>query len=87
VVDTEQLIRVEQLGKTYGKSLFKKGFRALDGISLEVGRGRVCGLLGPSGAGKTSLIQFLQGRARPTVGSAFRVGEPVGIRRRWRRSG
>jgi ABC-2 type transport system ATP-binding protein len=85
VTDSETLIRVENLGKTYGKKLLSKGFRALDGVSIEVGRGRVFGLLGPNGAGKTTLIKILLGLARPTDGKAFLFDEPVGrphVRRR-----
>jgi len=78
VAETAPLIRVEGLGKTYGRKLLSKGFRALEGVSLEVGRGRAFGLLGPNGAGKTTLIKILLGLARPTDGRAFLFGEPVG---------
>jgi ABC-2 type transport system ATP-binding protein len=87
VVDSETLIRVEGLGKTYGKKLLSKGFRALDGVSLEVGRGRVFGLLGPNGAGKTTLLKILLGLARPTDGRAFLFGEPIGRHAMRRRIG
>jgi ABC-2 type transport system ATP-binding protein len=84
-VTESHLIRVDTLGKTFGKTLFKKGFRALDGVSIEVGSGRVFGLLGPNGAGKTTLIKILLGLARPTDGRAWLFGQPVGtpvLRRR-----
>src|SRR5688572_23061096 len=69
---------VRNLGKNYGKGLFREGFRALDGVTLEVGRGQVFGLLGPNGAGKTTLVKILLGLARKTDGEAYLFGEPVG---------
>lgn len=42
---------------------------ALDTISLEIGIGRVTGLVGPDGAGKTTLIRLILGLLRPDQGS------------------
>ena len=75
---SETSIRVEGLSKTYSRSLFRKGFRALDGVTLEVGRGSVFGLLGPNGAGKTTLIKILLGLVRGFEGRASLLGEPAG---------
>jgi ABC-type multidrug transport system ATPase subunit len=36
-----------------------KGVRALNGISFEVGRGEIYGIIGPDGAGKTTLFRIL----------------------------
>jgi ABC-2 type transport system ATP-binding protein len=47
----EVVIRIENLKKSCGLIV------ALDGISLEVERGRVFGLLGPNGAGKTTTVK------------------------------
>lgn len=49
------VLQVENLMKNYGT------FRAVDGISFSVPRGKVVGLLGPNGAGKTTTIQMLLG--------------------------
>ncbi|MGH9019665.1 MAG: ATP-binding cassette domain-containing protein [Acidimicrobiales bacterium] len=43
---------------------------ALDGVSLEVPRGQVFGLLGPNGSGKTTMIRILSTVLSPTSGSA-----------------
>jgi ABC-2 type transport system ATP-binding protein len=71
-------LRVRGLAKTYGSRPWKKGFRALDGVDLEVGPGVVFGLLGPNGAGKTTLVKILLGLVRGHEGEAELFGEPVG---------
>lgn len=45
------------------------GNRALEGISLEVARGERFAVIGPSGAGKTSLLRVLGTALRPTAGA------------------
>ena len=72
------LISVRDLEKTYQKSLFRRGFRALDGVTLDVGRGSVFGLLGPNGAGKTTLIKILMGLVPRWSGSASIMGYSAG---------
>jgi ABC-2 type transport system ATP-binding protein len=79
----DSIISVQDLSKVYGgpkvlRFLGKRGFRALDGISLEVGRGSVFGLLGPNGAGKTTLIKILLGLVRGAEGSASLFGYDAG---------
>ena len=70
---------VRGLVKIYGRRLFsRKGFRALDGVTLEVPRGSVFGLLGPNGAGKTTLIKILLGLVRRYEGEAVLCGLPPG---------
>jgi ABC-2 type transport system ATP-binding protein len=70
-------LSVRDLGKTYGQGfLSRKGFRALDGVTLEVARGTVFGLLGPNGAGKTTLIKIALGLVRGFDGEACLCGRP-----------
>jgi ABC-2 type transport system ATP-binding protein len=64
-------VAVEQLTKRYG------AVRALDGVSLEVAPGEIFGLLGHNGAGKSTMIRVLTGRARPTSGRARVLGHDV----------
>lgn len=47
---------------------------AVDGIDLVLAPGRIYGLLGPNGSGKTTFIRMLAGLARPTSGSARVLG-------------
>ncbi len=54
---------LQGVGLTHGN-----GFRALQSISLRLARGERVAVIGPSGAGKTSLIRLLGGAARPSEG-------------------
>jgi drug efflux transport system ATP-binding protein len=58
------IIRVESLSKRYGR----RGVQALVDVSFKVAKGRVFGLIGPDGAGKTSTIQVLAGVLRADSG-------------------
>ncbi len=53
------------------------GFRALDGLSLNVPKGAVYGLVGPNGAGKTTFIKALAGITRIDGGKITVDGENV----------
>ncbi len=54
------------------------GKKALDEINLQIGRGKVIGLLGPNGSGKTTLIKIFNGLLEPTFGSVLIDGEKPG---------
>ena len=58
------MLNVDHLTKRYGP------VTAVDGLSFEVGPGRVTGFLGPNGAGKTTTLRILLGLAAPTSGTA-----------------
>ena len=51
--------------------------RAVDGVSFEVGRNEVVGLLGPNGSGKSTILRILAGYLRPTSGTATVAGFDV----------
>src|SRR5690348_944245 len=47
---------------------------AVRGVELEIGKGEMFGLVGPDGAGKTTLIRMLCGIIKPDEGSATVLG-------------
>lgn len=57
-----------------GLSVTLGGSRVIDRLSLAVPTGSIFGLLGPSGAGKTTLIKLLTGQLRQDEGSAALLG-------------
>ena len=50
---------------------------ALDNVSFSVGKGRICGLLGHNGAGKSTALGVLLGMVHPDAGEAFIGGASV----------
>ncbi len=48
---------------------------ALEGVDLEIQPGTIVGVIGPSGAGKTTAIRLLTGALRPTEGEARVLGD------------
>jgi len=70
-VDTplpDDAIVIDGLHKQYGR------IEALRGVSLNVRRGEIFGLLGANGAGKSTLIGVLVGSSRPSAGTATVLG-------------
>lgn len=61
-------IATERLTKRYG------GVTALDNVSLEIESGEMFGLIGPDGAGKSTLYRILATLLRPDSGSASLLG-------------
>ena len=53
-------------------------FTAVDDISLTVPEGTILGLIGPSGAGKTTVVRMLTGALAPTEGTVRVLGENPG---------
>ena len=69
------MIAVEDIGIVY-RQMFKK-VTALRHISFEVGKGEIFGLIGPDGAGKTSLFRILTTLLLPSSGRASVGGYDV----------
>ena len=69
----EFAIDVRNIVKTYrGASR-----NALDGVTLQVGPGKIFAILGPNGAGKTSLMRILTTQIDPTSGTASILGNDI----------
>jgi ABC transporter related len=69
----EPILVCQNLVKNY-KSVY-----ALNNINLEIGRGRIVGLLGPNGSGKTTLIKLANGLLTPTSGRLLINGFEPGV--------
>ena len=68
-----QVVDIRDLTKTYGR------IQALRGVSLQVDRGMIFGLLGQNGAGKSTMIKILLGIVGKTDGDAQLLGQPAGV--------
>jgi len=79
-------LETEQLTKDYAVGFWRpRPYRALDSLSLQVGRNEVFGFLGPNGAGKTTTLKLLTELIYPTSGRITVLGKPPGhpdVRRR-----
>ena len=62
---------VRDLRKAFG------GVRAVDGCSFAVPQGRISGLIGPNGSGKTTTFNLLTGVAAPDGGQVLYRGEDI----------
>ena len=68
---TAPAIRALHLARHFG------GFKAVDDVSFEVGRGEIFGYLGANGAGKSTTIRMLCGLLAPSGGEAVVAGADV----------
>jgi ABC-type multidrug transport system ATPase subunit len=76
----DYVIDVHDLHKSFGD------LKVVDGLSLQVVKGEICGFLGANGSGKTTTIRMLCGLLVPDSGSGVCIGhdiirEPYEIRR------
>jgi len=76
VNDRSPVFAAESLTKRYGS------LRAVDDLTLSIAAREIYGLVGPSGAGKTTLIRMLSGLTVPTAGTARLLGAPMPAGRR-----
>jgi phospholipid/cholesterol/gamma-HCH transport system ATP-binding protein len=58
--------------------VYRRGERVIfDGIDMDIQRGKLTAIMGPSGTGKTTLLRLIGGQLRPDAGSILVDGESV----------
>ncbi|MGH8160602.1 MAG: ABC transporter ATP-binding protein [Gammaproteobacteria bacterium] len=58
--------------------VFERGDRAIfDHVNIEILRGKISAIMGPSGTGKTTLLGLISGQLHPTSGAIYVEGIPV----------
>ncbi|MDH6349565.1 MULTISPECIES: ABC transporter ATP-binding protein [Brevibacillus] len=67
----EHVIEIKDLKKSFGDK------KVLNGISLSIGKGRIFGLLGPNGSGKTTTMRILSCLIEPTSGDITILGRQI----------
>lgn len=67
------LVEFKNVSKKYGS------FLALQDVSLEIKPGKIYGLLGPNGSGKTTMIKLINDLLTPTSGEVLVKGEKPGV--------
>jgi phosphonate transport system ATP-binding protein len=74
-MSADAVISVQHVAKTYGAR------RALDGVSICVGKGEMVALIGPSGSGKSTLLRAVTGLVRIDAGAGVveAFGKPVQV--------
>ena len=70
---SDVILQCTNLCKSYGKK------QALNNLNLSLTKGKIIGLLGPNGSGKTTFIKILNGLLTPTSGEAVIDGKNIGI--------
>ncbi len=69
-------IKIKNLSSIYSAGTSFE-VRALDGISLDIGEGEFIGIIGPTGSGKSTLVQHFNGLIRPTQGEVLVDGRDL----------
>ena len=67
----EIILSVEGLTKRFG------GVTAVDGVSFQVPRNQLVGIIGPNGSGKTTLVNLITGFVAPSAGRVLLKGQPI----------
>ena len=71
----EAYVKLENVSKIYGTGEVK--IVAVDGISFEIAKGEFVVIVGPSGAGKTTVLNILGGMDKPTSGKIYVDGRNI----------
>lgn len=71
----DTVIRLDDVRRTYAGRSRSGAFEAVRGVDLQVRRGELFALLGTNGAGKTSLLEVIEGIASATAGQVRVLGK------------
>ena len=74
---SEVVMKISNLTKVFPLRDSKKGFTAVDAISIDLHKGEVLGVVGESGSGKSTLARCAFGITEPTEGSTTILGESL----------
>lgn len=77
VAEAAQTLRLEGVRKSYGIGTLAE-LEVLHGIDLQLARGEFAALIGPSGGGKSTLLNLIGLLDRPTAGRLFVTGREAG---------
>ncbi len=66
-----ELLKISNLSKFYGRK------KALNSVSLSLNGGKIVGLLGPNGSGKTTMLKLINGLLYPNEGEILVEGERI----------
>lgn len=69
----EHLIQFKEVTKNYG------GKTALNNVSVNISEGKIIGLLGTNGSGKSTMMKIAAGLVQPSAGAVTIKGTPVGL--------
>ncbi|TAN38115.1 MAG: ABC transporter ATP-binding protein [Verrucomicrobia bacterium] len=73
--DSQAVIEAQAVTKVFRDFWRRPKVRAVDGVSFEVRRGEVFGLLGPNGSGKSTTLKMILGLLHPTHGQLMVLGQ------------
>ena len=65
------MLRLEGIGKNFGRN------RAVDGVTLDIPNGQFVGVIGRSGAGKSTMLRMINRLTDPTAGRILWDGQDV----------
>src|ERR1700742_2270357 len=77
--EAEVMVRFEQVAKTYPAYRDKPSVQALQDIDFAIPRGSITGVIGRSGAGKSSLVRLINGLEKPTRGRVVVDGRDMSV--------
>ena len=66
-----KVLEIHDIKKHFG------GIRAVDGVSFDVNKGEILGLIGPNGCGKSTLFNAVLGQLEPTAGRVMLDGNDI----------